>query len=83
MPYGTRNNGQIQTFWPDDTEDEFYLDYSTSIKDILERIEAKWGKDIDPDKVQVGFDYIHTDCLTHDLYDPSDYTKFLRVSRSE
>jgi hypothetical protein len=80
MGYGTRNNGQIKTFWPDDTEDEFFIAGSASLEAILDLAKAKWPG-IELIDIHIEPQNIHTDCLTYDLYDSGDYTQFLRISR--
>jgi hypothetical protein len=86
MGYGTRNNGQIKTFWPDDTENDLYIasDFiSTSFQEILDRAKEKWGEELTLEEIMIEPEYIHTDCLTYDLHDPGDYTNFLHITRKE
>ena len=86
MGYGTRAGSlghQIQTFWPDDTDNCFYVDgnfSSVQLSEILEKAKEKWGEDIDINNLNLEPEYIHTDCLGYDLYDPGDYTRFLCIS---
>lgn len=85
MGYGTRNNGQIKTFWPDDTENDLYIasDYtSTSLQEIINRAKEKWGEDLLIEDIMIEPERIHTDCITYDLYDAGDYTSFLHITRS-
>lgn len=79
---GHSSNGSIQNFWPDDTDDEFYLEssYQHSIEDILELAKNKWG-DISISDIMITCQNIHTNCITYDLHDPSDYTEFLIISK--
>lgn len=82
MGYGTRDGG-ITTFWPDDTDNGFYMvgDYqSVKLSEILERAKEKWGEDIDINDIGFEPEYIHTDCLYYDRYDPGDYTRFLHIT---
>lgn len=75
-PNGTRS------FEPDDTDNEFYLNSnytSVNLGYILEVAREKWGEDIDITDLQIESEYIHTDCLGHDQYDSSDYTRYLRI----
>lgn len=81
MGYGTRNNGQIKTFWPDDTENEFYIAGSATIEDITKRCREKWGWDFDWSHIRITPEHIHTDCLTYDLYDSGDWTHFLCITK--
>lgn len=81
MGYGTRN-GSIRTFWPDDTDTCFYIPSlsAPSLAEIIQRAKAKWGEDIDLEKIDISSEYIHTDCLTYDLFDRGDWTDFVIVS---
>jgi hypothetical protein len=89
MGYGTRNGGQIKTFWPDDTENDLYIasDYtSTSLQEIFDLAREKWGEDLSLDEFlqfQIEPERIHTDCITYDLYDAGDYTNFIHITRKE
>lgn len=83
MGYGVRGNyGFIKTYWPDDTDTELYFSDSISLSDILDTVKDKWPE-TDFDDIEIGSEYIHTDHLKYDLYDPSDYTEFVVVSRSK
>lgn len=82
MGYSYRNGGRIVDFWPDETDDQFYIVEHASLADILERAKEKWGEDISLEEINVESLYIHTSCLTYDAYDSSDYTKFLGVYRA-
>lgn len=83
MGYGTRNNGQIRTYWPDNTETEFYAEnwkYS-SIHELL-RAAAEHFKTSTYELMEYGAiesEKIHTDCLYYDCYDASDYTDFIKI----
>lgn len=83
MGYGTRPNtfgGKIQTFWPDDTNTEFYIQAGAQLNEILAEVSNKWPT-ADITKIRISADYIHTDCLSYDLHDSGDYTNFICVSR--
>lgn len=78
---GTRTD-----FWPDDTEKEFYLpSYGEdfSLLELIDKVKAKFGDDVNLDNVVISSEYIHTEALYYDLHDPSDYTKFLRITLKE
>jgi hypothetical protein len=85
MAYGTRPNGiggQIKTFWPDDTDTEFFLVggiIGVSLVEIIARAQAKWPN-ICHSRIRIEAEHIHTDCLGYDLYDAGDYTMFLKIS---
>lgn len=83
MTHGTRNNGQIRTFWPDDTDSKFYIARGESMEELMLRIKAKWP-DMDLSNlgdIQITTEYIQTDCLSHDMWDACDYTCFLVIER--
>lgn len=86
MGYGTRNgshNQTIQTFWPDDTDMEFYLesDNGYTLEQIKELIEEKWPGSSLAD-ITITCEEINTDCLGYDLYDPIDYTDFIVIRKT-
>lgn len=76
----TARNG-TRSFEPDETDSEFYVAThgTTSLSGILERARNKWGQDIDIEEIQIQAEYIHTECLGYDCYDPGDYTNYIRV----
>lgn len=93
MGEGTRNNGQIRTFWPDDTENEIYLAVDDcsfesiavpgmTLKDIMDKTIEKWGPKVNEDfsNISVTAKHVHTDCLGYDSYDRSDHTNFLLIA---
>jgi len=81
MAYGERKHahGTIRTYWPDDTDTEFYIEGSASLVTIIERARAKWPNTCDS-RFQITPEHIHTDCLGYDLYDAGDWTYFLKIS---
>lgn len=82
MGYGTRNNGTIRTFWPDDTENTLHIssDASLNLEELLFKAQKKWPG-ISLDQIQISADKIHTDCLGYDMYDSSDYTNFIILEK--
>lgn len=85
MGYGTRpgNCGHtIQTFWPDDTDSEMFIDASSAVvmADLLQKIYEKW-EDASLNNITISTESIHTDCLGYDLYDAGDYTNFIIITR--
>lgn len=82
MGYTYRNNGQITDFWPDDTENEIYIqnDYGMPLDVLLEVIREKWP-DVSFEDLEITSEYIHTSCLTYDCYDSADWTQFIIISR--
>ncbi len=86
MGYTTRTHrhGETKHFWPDDNEHEFWLksDMQPSLAMILNMAKEKWPG-IDPNDILIEAEKIHTDCIGYDLYDPGDYTNFIRISQSQ
>jgi len=69
----------IDSFEPDDTDEEFYIANSATLSDIMDRAKVKW-----PDgwaDLDIESEYINTDCLYYDRYDPGDYTRYLKITR--
>lgn len=83
MGYTYRNNGLTKDFWPDDTENEIYIECGMSLLDIMSAVKDKWGENLDIEDVNIRCEYIHTYCLGYDLHDSSDYTNFIVVSKQE
>jgi hypothetical protein len=83
MGHSTRNGGRIQTFHPNDKDSKFYIASSENMGELMLRIKTKWP-DIDISnigEIQITTEYIQTDHIGYDLYDPSDYTCFLVIER--
>lgn len=78
MGYGTRDGG-IKTFWPDDDDKTIYIDRDLSLSEIIKIAKEKWGDGVDFDNLTIGSEYINTDCLGYDRYDPIDYTQFVVI----
>lgn len=82
MGYGKRDNG-ITTFWPDDTDVEFYMAEGASLEEILTLCREKWGDQcLLAGNIRIDSEFIHTDCLGYDLMDFGDYTKFLKITNT-
>lgn len=80
MGYTTR--GEITDFWPDDTESKIYiLEGTDSLATLIDRAKDKWPN-ASLDKISIGAEKIHTNCIGYDLYDSSDYTMFLTMELS-
>jgi hypothetical protein len=83
MGYSTLNNGAIKDFWPDDDEDTVYLFGDISLDELLTGCVEKWGCGISYNDLTISSEHIHTECLTYDQYDGSDYTNFIVVRREK
>ena len=84
MGYGTRANGTIKTFTPDNDENTIYLSASIldyTLQEIIELIQEKWP-DCSFDDITIEAEHIHTDCLGYDLYDSGDYTDYIIIRRN-
>lgn len=85
MGYGTRPNrlgGDIRTYWPDDDDNTIYIESGTcpTLADIQARIDEKWPG-ASAANIEFGSEEINTDCLGYDMYDPSDWTNFIIITR--
>lgn len=85
MGYGTRPNqfghSSIKTFWPDDDRNNLYIEGDSNLSVIISRIKNHFGEDSKLEDFMISAEYIHTDCLTYDGHDPSDWTNFLHIQR--
>lgn len=83
MGYSYRNDGWITDFWPDDSDVEIYIDGTSgvSLQYVSEVVHDKWGVELTA--VSIRSENIHTSFLTDDMYDPSNYTNFIVVTRSK
>ena len=78
-----RPGTNIIDYQPDDDENTFYIAYSASLSEIIERLKEKWGDDISMSSIEIESQNIQTTCLGYcgDRYDPSDYANFIKVTR--
>ena len=76
----TTNNG-IENFWPDDTDSVKYISFSTAFDELYNKID-EWWPDVNIRDIIISVEYIHTKCLTYDLYDSSDYTCFIVITNT-
>ena len=80
MGYSCR--GEIEDFWPDNTETELYIaNCGMTLLYIIDAAKEHFGTDIDLDSLEIEAKKIHTSCITYDLYDPSDYTDFIVITK--
>ena len=63
-------------FWPKNDAKTLYLAGGCSLEELLEATQAKWPG-VDPARIEIEPEYIHTHCLGYDLYDSGDYTNFI------
>lgn len=84
MGYSTDSRG-IRSFWPDDDKDTLHLQSfgGLSFDYIKEKMQQHFGACMEMEDFSIDADRIHTDCIGYDLYDPSDYTNFLIITRNK
>lgn len=68
-------------YWPTDTKDMLYIEGTITLQEVLDKVRDKFGN-IDLSLITVYTENIHTDCLSYDLYDSSDYTLFTIIQRN-
>ena len=82
MGYGIRDRS-IRTYWPDDNEKTIYIAaawQALSLQEIMDKAQEKWPGCSLSD-ISITAEYIHTDCLSYDQYDSSDYTNFIVITK--
>ena len=81
---GEYKEGIIRKFWPDNTEEKFYIcTYYEPVRfeDILDQAREHFqNPEISLMDLSIESDYIQTDCLGYDQYDPGDYNNFLVIT---
>jgi hypothetical protein len=87
MGYGTRGGSlghTIRTFWPDDDENTLHIESNTcpTLAVLLEKAQEKWPG-VELHNIRISAEKIHTDCLGYDLYDSSDWTDFIILTKVE
>ncbi len=82
MGHSTDHRG-IKHFWPDDDKDTLYIEAGSgcSFEYIRDRMLENFGEFMEMEDYSISSEYIHTDCLGYDRYDPGDYTNFLCITR--
>jgi hypothetical protein len=73
------NTRGIRCFLPDNTTTEVYLNGNVGycMREILEIARDHFGSKTDFEDVSVTSEYIQTECIGFDGYDPSDYAKYI------
>ena len=76
----------IEYFEPDNDENTLYVKCgynSWSIQEVLQLIQEHFN--VNQESAILDFEitaeYIHTDCIGYDSYDPGDYTNYLCITR--
>lgn len=78
-----REGTSIEDFTPDDDENTFYICEHACLSEIIDNARTKWGDDVSFENIDIEAKYIHTECLGYDLYDPNDYTRYLKITRNK
>ena len=71
------------SFWPENTNTTMYIAMygEVDFEEILDSAKDHFkNPQLTFDEITLSVDYIHTQCVGYDLYDPSDYTKFLVIT---
>ena len=79
---GYITTGSIKSFRPDDTENQFYIAGSSTLGDIIDACQERWGFQVSVHDIKIEPENIHTDCISYDSYDSGDYTNFLCITRA-
>ena len=73
----------IKNYTPEnDAKTLYILGDSIGINDLIERIKAHFGDDVNMDNITITGTKIHTRCITYDLYDPTDYDNYLIIEKT-
>jgi hypothetical protein len=78
-----RDHHNRRCFTPDNTSDILYLraDSGYTIEDLRDYAATHFQHDhLQEEDIQIGAEYIHTECLGYDRYDPDDYTLYLTIT---
>lgn len=71
---------KMDDYTPTDDDTTIYILGESPLSEIIARSKEKWGDDINFDAIEISSEYIHTRCLTYDLYDSSDYDEYIVVT---
>ena len=69
------------TFTPENTPGKLYIDTCNDItfSDLIEMAKNYFGAGVNLDQLKITSEYIHTRCITYDLYDPNDYDNYIVI----
>ena len=75
----------MKTFWPENTDNKLYIAASTThtIFELTTAAEEYFGEGIETGRVEVEVENIHTNAITYDLHDPTDWTLFYVLTCEE
>lgn len=80
MGYYTDRNG-IKNFAPNDTVNDLWIWGEMDMEELMQSITDYFGEDAKLSDFKITPEYIQTSCIGYDLYDPSDYSNFLHITR--
>lgn len=69
-----------KSYWPENTDDTLYFPYETNLQSMLDEVKKIWP-DVLLEDISIEAKHIHTEHLGYDLYDSTDYTDFVVVTR--
>lgn len=79
MGYTTERG--IRKFWPDNTDRTKYIYGGASLSELIDTAQQHWpGCDLE--NIVIDSEYIHTDCLGYDLFDPGDWSLFITITNT-
>ena len=79
-------DGHIKDLKLIDDENEMYICSNCEelpFNELVERIKSHFGEDTDFSEITIESEYIHTECLAYDRYDPGDYGSYLVIRRNK
>ena len=74
-----------RSYTPENDKNTLYINsnyISIGFEELQQCIENHFGAEINMADLSIEAEYIHTECLGYDLYDPSDYTRFLVIRKN-
>ena len=74
-------SGEVENNEPKDTPTKMYLYGEYNLEDLLEAAKLHFGEDADLTKLVCSSEYIHTRHLGYDLYDPSDWARYIVIEK--
>jgi hypothetical protein len=78
---GYHKQGNITSFTPDNDANTLYLQGDYQLDELLSAITDHFGN-VPLENLTIRSEYIHTDSITYDRYDPGDYTNYIVVTVS-
>lgn len=71
----------IRDFWPDNTDNKFYIpENDLSLDDLVSQAKDYFRDRYNPEQIRISFDNIHVRCLDYDVHDTSDWQEFFIIT---